>query len=106
MAYLGYESIKALSALASGIDLTKNAHNWKPNEINDSDYDESGDESNSEDDISEYRASGSAIPNFHIAIPPLPADHSTYRHQISIPQRPNQEGQYSSTMDPYQRTAG
>jgi hypothetical protein len=31
MAHLGYESIKALSALASGIDLTKNALNWKPN---------------------------------------------------------------------------
>jgi hypothetical protein len=31
MAYLGYESIKAFSALASGIDLTKNAFNWKPN---------------------------------------------------------------------------
>jgi hypothetical protein len=39
-------------------------------EINDSDYDESTDESNSEDDISEYRANGSAIPNFHIAVPP------------------------------------
>jgi hypothetical protein len=31
MAYLGYESIKAFSALASGIDLTKNALNWKLN---------------------------------------------------------------------------
>jgi GAG-pre-integrase domain len=31
MAHLGYESIKALSALASGIDLTQNALNWKPN---------------------------------------------------------------------------
>jgi hypothetical protein len=31
MAYLGYENIKALSALASGTDLTKNALNWKPN---------------------------------------------------------------------------
>jgi hypothetical protein len=31
MAYLNYESIKTLSALASGIDLTKNALNWKPN---------------------------------------------------------------------------
>jgi hypothetical protein len=31
MAHLGYESIKALSALVSGIDLTKNALNWKPN---------------------------------------------------------------------------
>jgi hypothetical protein len=33
MAYLGYESIKALSVFASGIDLTKNALNWKPNGI-------------------------------------------------------------------------
>jgi hypothetical protein len=31
MAYLGYESIKALNVFASGIDLTKNALNWKSN---------------------------------------------------------------------------
>jgi hypothetical protein len=33
MAHLDYESIKALNALTSGIDLTKNALNWKPNGI-------------------------------------------------------------------------
>jgi hypothetical protein len=31
MAHLGYENIKAFSVLASGIDLTKNALNWKSN---------------------------------------------------------------------------
>jgi hypothetical protein len=99
-----------------------------------SDYNESGNESNSEDNISEYRVSGSTAPDFHIYIPLLPADYSTYRpikanggtildlsditdpepttygdaisgpeskkeqpthrHQISLPQRPNQESHY------------
>jgi hypothetical protein len=43
-----------------------------------SDYDELGDESNSDEGISEYRASGSAISDFYIAVSSLPADHLTY----------------------------
>jgi hypothetical protein len=45
-----------------------------------SDYDELGDESNSENDISEYRVSGSAIFDFHIVIFTLSADHLIYRY--------------------------